>query len=81
MSQSYARDFGPSFNTQIDRRGSGPAAKSPVEVNLFYATPAYLTFGAEASGSIDSSEPMQNLHSCFLIDIILNFIILIIIII
>jgi hypothetical protein len=52
MSQSDARDskFGPSFNTQIDRRGSGPAAKSPVEVNLFYATPAYLTFGAEASG-------------------------------
>jgi len=50
MSQSDARNskFGPSFNTQIDRRGSGPAAKSPVEVNLFYATPAYLTFGAEA---------------------------------
>ncbi len=33
------------------------------------------------AGSIDSSEPMQNLHSCFLIDIILNFIVLIIIII
>jgi hypothetical protein len=30
---------------------------------------------------IDSSEPMQNLHSCFLIDIILNFIMIIIIII
>ncbi len=30
---------------------------------------------------IDSSEPMQNLHSCFLIDIILNFKIIIIVII
>ena len=27
---------------------------------------------AEGEESIDSSEPMQNLHSCFLIDIILN---------
>ena len=37
--------------------------------------------GCGVVAHIDSSEPMQNLHSCFLIDIILNFIIIIIIII
>ncbi len=48
-SQSDAQDFGPSFYTPIDRRGSGRVAKVTVSSNYFYVTPAYLTFGAEAS--------------------------------
>ena len=44
-------------------------------------TPRWGTRSPSLVMSIGSSEPMQNLHSCFLIDIILNFIIIIIIII
>jgi hypothetical protein len=44
-SQSDAREFGPSFYTP----GLGPGSQVTGINNSFYATPAYLTFGAEAS--------------------------------
>jgi hypothetical protein len=49
--QSDDMDFEPSFYTlPIDRAWAGPAGYSQMTVsgNLFYVTPAYLTFGAEA---------------------------------
>jgi hypothetical protein len=56
--------------TQINVIGSGSGATVSFNVTSGVITTI-----------IGFSEPMQNLHSCFLIDIILNFIIIIIIII
>jgi aspartyl-tRNA(Asn)/glutamyl-tRNA(Gln) amidotransferase subunit A len=83
-----AEDFTASLNGSIDglrigipKEFFGEGLHADVRAAVETALAELKKLGAKLVPIIDSSEPMQNLHSCFLIDIILNFIIIIIIII